>query len=100
MKRLLSVTLLVGAFVAAPAQALNVFACEPEWGALTQELAGDLVTVDCEQGTLQLHVEADALSARAPATAPPSEAGWGRELFGMFRDNVSDANQGASVLFR
>jgi zinc/manganese transport system substrate-binding protein len=34
------------AVVALPAMAaLNVFACEPEWGALTQELAGDRVSV-------------------------------------------------------
>ncbi len=69
-------------------------------GVLARVQDGDLVTVDCEQGTLQLHVEADALAARAPAAVPPSEAGWGRELFSVFRDNVSDANQGASVLFR
>ena len=32
--------------LAIPAQAaLKVFACEPEWGALTQELGGDLVDV-------------------------------------------------------
>src|SRR5713226_2354335 len=32
--------------VALPATAaLNVFACEPEWGALAQELAGDKVSV-------------------------------------------------------
>ena len=31
--------------VANPAAALNVFACEPEWGALVDELAGELATV-------------------------------------------------------
>src|SRR6185503_6064643 len=29
-----------GALFAAPALALNVFACEPEWGALVKELGG------------------------------------------------------------
>ena len=33
------------AALAAPAAALNVFACEPEWAALAQELGGDKVSV-------------------------------------------------------
>lgn len=41
--RLLAMVLLLAA---AQAQAaLNVFACEPEWGALVRELAGDQATV-------------------------------------------------------
>ena len=69
-------------------------------GALARVQDGDVVTVDCENGSLAVHVGSDALAARTPAGAPPPAAGWGRELFGVFRDNVSDANQGASVLFR
>ena len=39
------------------AQALNVFACEPEWGSLTHELAGDAATVDVGTTALQdVHV--------------------------------------------
>ena len=39
-------TLLVTSIAAAPASAaLNVLTCEPEWAALTQELAGDLADV-------------------------------------------------------
>ena len=33
--------LVLGLAAAAPASALNVFACEPEWGSLVAELAGD-----------------------------------------------------------
>jgi zinc/manganese transport system substrate-binding protein len=40
---LLSTLLLLG--VQSAQAALNVFACEPEWGALTQELGGDKVAV-------------------------------------------------------
>ena len=69
-------------------------------GMLARVQDGDVVTVDCENGSLTLHVGADALAARTPAAAPPSAPGWGRDLFSVFRDNVSDANQGASVLFR
>lgn len=44
--------------VAAPAQArLRVFACEPEWGSLVQELAGDKVDLDVATSALQdVHV--------------------------------------------
>jgi zinc/manganese transport system substrate-binding protein len=40
--------------------ALNVFACEPEWGALVQELGGDKVTVFTATNALQdvHHIEA------------------------------------------
>lgn len=39
------------------AQALNVFACEPEWGSLVHELAGDAVSVDVGTTALQdVHV--------------------------------------------
>lgn len=40
--------------------ALNVFACEPEWGALAQELGGDKVTVFAATNALQdvHHIEA------------------------------------------
>lgn len=55
MKLLLAVSaLLLGATVANPAQAkLKVFACEPEWGSLVQELAGDKVDVDVATLALQ-----------------------------------------------
>lgn len=36
-----------------PAQALNVFACEPEWGALTQELAGEAAQIAVATTALQ-----------------------------------------------
>src|ERR1700752_5376666 len=39
------------------AQALDVFACEPEWGSLIHELAGDAVNVDVGTTALQdVHV--------------------------------------------
>jgi zinc/manganese transport system substrate-binding protein len=47
MKPFIELCVLVSALVAAlPASAaVNVFACEPEWGALAQELGGDKVSV-------------------------------------------------------
>lgn len=38
---------------ATPAHALNVFACEPEWAALTRELAGDQATIYTATHALQ-----------------------------------------------
>ncbi|HET7778244.1 MAG TPA: zinc ABC transporter substrate-binding protein [Rudaea sp.] len=49
--------LLLCAFATPQAQALNVFACEPEWGSLLHELAGDAIQVDVGTSALQdVHV--------------------------------------------
>lgn len=54
MKKFFSIALVLAATVAAPAHAsLKVFACEPEWGSLLQELAGDKITVDVGTSALQ-----------------------------------------------
>ncbi len=55
MKAILrSIVVLGSAVIALPAAAaLNVFACEPEWGALTQELGGDKVSVYSATTALQ-----------------------------------------------
>lgn len=54
MKRLIISALLISGLAAAPAQAkLKIFACEPEWGSLVQELAGDKVDVDVATSALQ-----------------------------------------------
>jgi zinc/manganese transport system substrate-binding protein len=45
------------AFGARDASALDAFACEPEWGSLLHELAGDAVSVDVGTTALQdVHV--------------------------------------------
>src|SRR6516225_1859751 len=41
------------AALSSPAHALKVFACEPEWAALTKELAGDQATVYTATNALQ-----------------------------------------------
>jgi zinc/manganese transport system substrate-binding protein len=58
MKAFAIPVLLLAALVSTPAQAkLKVFACEPEWGSLVQELAGDKVDVDVGTSALQdVHV--------------------------------------------
>ena len=52
MKKLISVISLLLLSVPAHA-ALNVFACEPEWAALTQQLAGDKANIYTATGPLQ-----------------------------------------------
>jgi len=54
MKTFFASTLFLVAFIATPAQAkLKVFACEPEWAALAQELASDKIEVDVATSALQ-----------------------------------------------
>ncbi len=54
MKNFIAMTALAISLAASPAQArLKVFACEPEWGALLKELAGDKVDVDVGTSALQ-----------------------------------------------
>jgi zinc/manganese transport system substrate-binding protein len=54
MNKFFSAFFLLAVLVSAPAHAnLKVFACEPEWGSLLQELAGDKVSVDVATSGLQ-----------------------------------------------
>ncbi|MFC5569879.1 metal ABC transporter substrate-binding protein [Lysobacter yangpyeongensis] len=54
MKAFALPVVLLAALASAPAQAkLKVFACEPEWASLVQELAGDKVDVDVATSALQ-----------------------------------------------
>ena len=77
----------VAVLLAAPPvlAALNVLACEPEWGALAKELGGDRVTVNVATTALQdpHHIEArPSLIARARranlviCTGAELEVGW------------------------
>ena len=57
MKRIALLATFVLAFALNDAHALDVFACEPEWGSLIHELAGDKVDVDVGTTALQdVHV--------------------------------------------
>lgn len=54
MKRLIFPAALLSLLAASPVSAkLKVFACEPEWGSLVHELAGDAVNVDVATSALQ-----------------------------------------------
>ncbi len=69
-------------------------------GPLAKIRDGDLVTVDADNGRLDLHVDESALAARDSTGRAPSGAEWvgtGRELFAGFRATVGPAETGASV---
>ena len=55
---------------------------------------GDLVTIDATKG--EITVSAD-LNTRPLPPSDQSQAGTGRELFEVFRDQVSSASLGASI---
>jgi zinc/manganese transport system substrate-binding protein len=86
MKRFLVVLPMLFGLATVPAQAeLNVFACEPEWAALTRELGGDRVSVFTATTARQdpHHIEArPSLIARLRqadllvCTGAELEAGW------------------------
>jgi len=62
---------------------------------------GDLIELDAKTGRLQLLVDEQTLQQRSNSNfdfkAQPY--GMGRELFNAFRNNISSAEEGASVLF-
>ena len=69
-------------------------------GLLARLRDGDVIRVDAQRGELRLMGDVAAIEARE--VAPRSTArqrGCGRELFAINRDNISDAEQGASFLF-
>jgi len=62
---------------------------------------GDPVVIDAECGVIETSVDEDILAARAnfEVNAQRFHFGTGRELFGHARAHVSQAEQGASILF-
>ncbi|MFM6985667.1 MAG: phosphogluconate dehydratase [Hydrogenophaga sp.] len=70
-------------------------------GPIARVMDGDMITLDCERGVLEVEVDAATFAAR-PVQHPDlahNGHGTGRELFGLFRHNASAPEQGASPLF-
>ena len=57
---------------------------------------GDQLTLDLKSQTFEVN-DLDALSARIPHEIKMSNEGMGRELFSLFRDNISNAEEGATI---
>jgi phosphogluconate dehydratase len=61
---------------------------------------GDWISLDATTGTLTVDLSAQELAEREPVSHDAiSNSGVGREFFGLFRQAVTSAEQGASVLF-
>jgi len=59
---------------------------------------GDMICLDAHEGSLNVEVNAHALSGRASADAPTVPGTVGRVMFAGARSMVSDAEQGASFI--
>ncbi|MEM9670199.1 MAG: phosphogluconate dehydratase [Pseudomonadota bacterium] len=68
-------------------------------GPLARVRDGDIITVDCEKGQLDLNVEPSDFAARAPTPYRPNEShvGLGREMFSTFRIGAAETETGASL---
>ncbi len=70
-------------------------------GPIARVMDGDMITLDCERGVLEVEVDAATFAAR-PVNHPDlshNAHGTGRDLFGLFRSHASTAESGASPLF-
>jgi phosphogluconate dehydratase len=70
-------------------------------GPIARVMDGDMITLDCERGVLEVEVDAATFATR-PVNHPDlahNSHGTGRELFGLFRRNASTPESGASPLF-
>jgi phosphogluconate dehydratase len=68
-------------------------------GSIARLRDGDIIALDAEAGTLNVELSPETLQSRPLAVCDlePHAHGYGRELFQMFRANVSGAELGASV---
>ena len=70
-------------------------------GMIAKVQDGDIVRLDAETGDLKLLVSDEELAKRDFAmftNKAEHQTGFGRELFGVFRDNVGLAEMGASAV--
>lgn len=68
-------------------------------GPLAKVQDGDLITIDAVAGLLMAQVESQVWNTRSPLqqNIGANNVGMGRELFAMFRNTVSQAEQGATT---
>ena len=67
-------------------------------GSIGKIKTGDLLTLNCVEGTLTCHDSDFALRATVTKEST-DQVGLGRELFGVFRRQVTDSEEGACTLF-
>jgi phosphogluconate dehydratase len=78
--------------------AIHVTPEAAQGGMLAKLRDGDVVTVDCETGVLQVALSELELTNRAAISLESPTDGFGRELFSVFRRNVSSADKGACAI--
>jgi phosphogluconate dehydratase len=69
-------------------------------GPIGRVRTGDLIALDGEAGRLEVKVDRAAFMARPLARQPATQAnvfGYGRDLFGLFRQTAAPANRGGGV---
>ncbi|GJH09131.1 phosphogluconate dehydratase [Caballeronia novacaledonica] len=69
-------------------------------GPLGKVRTGDMLVIDAPAGVLDIEIDANEWASRevqAPLHQADNEAGFGRELFGVFRSAALPAEEGASV---
>ena len=67
-------------------------------GSIGKVKTGDLLTLNCVEGTLTCH-ESDFAQRATVTKESTDQVGLGRELFGVFRRQVTDSEEGACTLF-
>ena len=70
-------------------------------GAIAKIREGDIITLDADSGRLDIEVADDEWQLRQPdiVDVSPHRNGSGRDLFGLFRQNATHAELGASALW-
>lgn len=66
-------------------------------GMIAKIQEGDMIRMDIHSGTLELLVSDAALQERTFQSITRTKFGFGRELFSVFRENVTAAESGASL---
>ena len=67
-------------------------------GSIGKIITGDLLTLNCVEGTLTCH-ESDFEQRAIVTRESTDQVGLGRELFSVFRRQVTDSEEGACTLF-
>lgn len=67
-------------------------------GSIGKIKTGDLLTLNCVEGTLTCH-DSDFAQRTIVTKESTDQVGLGRELFGVFRRQVTDSEEGACTLF-
>jgi phosphogluconate dehydratase len=82
--------------------AIHVYPEAARGGPLSRVRDGDMIRVDATRGELAVALGEEELASREPAIEDLSgnQAGWGRELFGWFRQGASEAEKGATLFFQ